>query len=168
MAKKHSEQHPEPNAEAPAENLGTATDFGGEGAEQAEYVMENTEETRDVSTETVYERSEGAPEVVESTEGVLTHVAEAVREGASDASEAAAGFIPAIGAMVHKGVYSSFYALTYGVVFGSLVVGSLIPSNNAMGEGVRDGIEAAKRAFKARKEAAHAEEMPAEEGLTPA
>ena len=85
-------------------------------------------------------------------------LAEAISEGASDARKAAANFLPEVGKVLHTGVYNSFYWLTYGVVFGALVVGRLIPSDNAMGEGVRDGFEAAKKAFEEREEAAAREE----------
>jgi len=79
----------------------------------------------------------------------------AIREGASDARHAAAKFIPTVGRLVHNGVYGGFYRVTYGLVFGSLVVGSMIPTNNAMGEGIRDGVRAARRAFEEKKKAAH-------------
>jgi hypothetical protein len=121
--------------------------------------------------ETVYERSE-IPETtaLERTAEPAEDFSEAIREGASNARVAAAGFIPAVGGMIHKGIYNGFYYTTYGVVFGSMVVGSLIPANNAMGEGVRDGFKAARRAFEGRRqrtaeEASAAEAMSMEEGL---
>jgi hypothetical protein len=110
--------------------------------------------------------TETAPE---KTAAPAVSLSEAIREGAGDAREAAADFIPAVGSLIHKGVYNGFYYLTYGVVFGSLVVGSLIPSDNAMGEGVRDGIKAARKAFDEREKAARAAEAaPMEEGLASA
>lgn len=120
--------------------------------------------------ETVYECAEITETALERTAESAEGLSEAIREGASDAREAAAGFIPAVGGMIHKGVYNGFYYATYGAVFGAMVVGSLIPTNNAMGEGVRDGFKAARRAFEGRERRAAegvsaAEAMPMEEGL---
>jgi hypothetical protein len=92
---------------------------------------------------------------------------DAVREGAKDAREAVASFFPAVGNAIHKGVYNGFYFVTYGVVFGALTVGRLIPHNNAMGEGVHDGYLAAKKAFEESK-GATATAAPMDEGLVPA
>ncbi len=138
MAKKHTE-HPESHTEAVPEAQGISPDQGEAPAKTPPTVMERA---------------------AESAESVT----EAVREGADDAREAAAGFIPAVGNFLHKGIYNGFYYLTYGVVFGSLVVGSIIPSNSAVSEGMRDGAQAAKRAFEHGGETA-AEAGPAEEGL---
>jgi hypothetical protein len=143
------------------ETLGTA--------ETPETLAERVEEPAESS---VMESTavEIAAEPAEGPEGL----AGAFREGAEDARAAAEGFVPAVGKLIHDGVYSTFYTLTYGVVFTSLVVGSLIPSDNAMGEGVRDGIKDARQAFEGRqqredvREAAEAEPGLAEEGLAPA
>lgn len=127
------------------------------GTEAPESVIETTE-TSEAMAESIHERTETtAVEIAgePSEEGF----GEAIREGAEDARAAAAGFLPAIGKMVHNGVYSSFYYMTYGVVFTSMVVGSLIPSNNAMGEGVRDGFTAARKAFEGRAQREEAVEV---------
>lgn len=129
--------------------------------------MENTVQSEETVSEAVDE-SEIVEEAPEKTGGAVENVISAFKEGASDAREAAANFIPSVGKLVHQGVYRGFYAVTYGVVFGSLVVGSLIPTNNAMGEGVRDGIDAAQKAFKSKKAVAETKEAPAEEGLVTA
>lgn len=120
------------------------------------------------AVETVTEVVQERTEVVETTALERTAepeagFSEAFREGANDAREAAASFFPAVGKVIHKGVYNTFYYATYGVVFGALVVGRLIPTNNAMGEGVHDGFEAAKKAFEEREEAAEA--VPLDEGV---
>lgn len=55
-----------------------------------------------------------------------------------------------------KSVYATAYYLTYGVVFGSLLVAKAVPMNNAMGTGLRDGTQAAQDAFGEReKQRAH-------------
>ena len=60
---------------------------------------------------------------------------------------------------VRKGVYSSVYTVTYGVVYGSMVVAELIPTNNVVGEGMRDGLAAAKKAYHSRSGKLAAEDM---------
>jgi hypothetical protein len=151
MARKHTE-HTEPTPEAASE------------------ASVETVETLEASSEAVQERTEITETALERTAEPEAGFAEAIREGASDAREAAAGFFPAVGDAIHKGVYNGFYYLTYGVVFGALVVGRLIPSNNAMGEGVRDGYAAAAKAFEEREKAARAaaEAAPPDEGLAAA
>jgi hypothetical protein len=131
--------------------------------EAAAEAVETTETT--AASETVQESVEAPQTALEKTEPA-EGFAEAIREGAHDACSAAAGFLPSVGGMIHKGVYHGFYYLTYGVVFSSLVVGSLIPSNNAMGDGVRAGFKAAKDDFEAQKTAAGG--PAADEGLAPA
>jgi hypothetical protein len=90
----------------------------------------------------------GAKEgIVERAGEALERATEAVSDMGREAQAAGAGVIPTVGHWIHQGVYSSFYYVTYGVVFGALLIGSWIPSNNAMGDGVRDGAKAARSAF---------------------
>lgn len=150
MARKHTE-HTEPTPET-----------------TPEIPVESTEtvEAMEASSDVVQERTVITETALERTAEPEASLAEAIREGAGDAREAAAGFFPTIGKALHKGVYNTFYYATYGVVFGALVVGRLIPSNNAMGEGVHDGFEAAKKAVEEREHAAAAAEAaPLDEGL---
>lgn len=95
-------------------------------------------------------------EIQVQTEESSTSVARAISEGAAEAYSAASNVIPALGKAVRKTVYSGFYYATYGVVFSSLVIASMLPSDNAMGEGIHDGTEAARRAFQERQESASA------------
>jgi hypothetical protein len=101
---------------------------------------------------TVVERAETT---VEATAEGRPALSEAIREGAGDARAAAARVFGSAGQALHKGVYGGFYYLTYGVVFGALAVGRLIPTHSAMGEGVHDGYLAARKAFE-EKEAGEA------------
>jgi|UPI0003F754AE hypothetical protein len=96
---------------------------------------------------------------------------EAIKEGAAHARSAVAEFVPDLGGLVHKGVYSGVYFLSFSVVFGSLMVASLLPEHNVIEKGVRDGAEAAKKAFQGRHEGTHQAKHTGksnEEGLTPA
>jgi len=102
-------------------------------------------------------------EAVEAPKGLVR----VITEGAADARTAASNATLAAGKAARKTVYSGFYYLTYGVVYGTLFVGSLIPSNNAMGEGVHDGAAAARKDFDARLQ--HAESAaPADAAAAPA
>jgi hypothetical protein len=160
MSKKHP-KHDEPSTgTTPKAATGTMEPLE---TVEPEAIME-------ASGETVQESAEVHPTALERTAEPTEGFSEAIREGTEDARAAAAGVIPEVGELIHKGVYNGFYYLTYGIVFGSLVVGSLIPSNNAMSEGVRDGIEAARKDFEGREEAGGhaAEATPSEEGLSPA
>jgi hypothetical protein len=65
---------------------------------------------------------------------------------------------PAIGEYVSKAVYGAFYYVSYGVVFGSLIVAHFIPMDNAMGRGIKDGAVNAENAFRKSAEAAGASE----------
>lgn len=68
--------------------------------------------------------------------------------------------LPSLGKLVHKGVYMGFYGATYSMVFGTLMLGSLIPSDSAMGQGMRDGLKAAQDAFAKRKNVSECEVPP--------
>jgi hypothetical protein len=48
---------------------------------------------------------------------------------------------------VLRGIYSGTYCLSYGVTFGLLAVGSLIPADSVVARGMRDGAEAAGKAL---------------------
>jgi putative methionine-R-sulfoxide reductase with GAF domain len=110
---------------------------------------------------------ESASETETSESTALTAVAVAVeglKEGASQARKAAGEFVPALGRTVSKIVYTGCYGITYGMVFGGLMVGSLIPKDSAVAKGVCDGADSAVKAFTRRKE----EKAPiasSEEGL---
>lgn len=92
-------------------------------------------------------------EIIEAESLSMTPV-DAVREGATSAKAAAAELLPNLGKLVSKSVYGTFYYASYGVVFGALTVAHLIPTNNLMGAGLRDGAAAARRAFDQQQEAA--------------
>ena len=100
-------------------------------------------------------------EAVEAPKGLVR----VISEGAADACTAATNATQAAGKAARKTVYSGFYYLTYGVVYGTLFVGSLIPSNNAMGEGVRAGADAARKDFANREQP---EAAPADTAAAPA
>jgi len=130
-------------------------------ADAATRAVETAEELKASST-VLEEAAETVENVYEASAEAVQGVPAAIREGASDARRAVAGILPAMGTMVRKSVYSGFYYGSYGVVFGALVVSRLIPSNNAIGEGIRDGAVAALADFEAHEHVVHSKPV---EGL---
>lgn len=123
-------------------------------ADAATQAVENEEEVKASST-VLDEAAESAENVYEASAEAVRGVPAAIREGASDARRAAADVLPAVGAMVRKGVYSGFYYGSYSVMFGALAVGRFVPGNNAVGQGIRDGAVAAREDFEAHEYAVH-------------
>ena len=82
----------------------------------------------------------------EAPSSVVGTAADAIRHGAASAKAAVGEIIPGAGRLVRKSVYGTFYCASYGVVFAALTVARLVPTNNAMGEGLRDGAVAARKA----------------------
>jgi hypothetical protein len=68
----------------------------------------------------------------------------AAREGAEDAKAAAADMLPVAGDFLSRVTYKTCYALSYGVVFPTMMIARSIPKNNAAVHGFIDGAQAAK------------------------
>jgi hypothetical protein len=67
----------------------------------------------------------------------------AAKEGAEDARTTAADALPAAGQMLSRLVYNTCYAISYGVVFPTVLAARSIPTNNAFVHGFIDGAHAA-------------------------
>jgi hypothetical protein len=76
----------------------------------------------------------------------LGTAADAIRQGAASAKAAVGEVIPGVGKLVRKSIYGGFYYASYGVVFAALTVAKLLPVDNVVSEGVRDGASAACKA----------------------
>jgi hypothetical protein len=74
----------------------------------------------------------------------LQDAAEAMGSAMQSVREGASGALPAVGRFVSRVVYSSSYALSYGIVFPLMVVVRAIPKDNAMVHGLVDGALAAR------------------------
>lgn len=120
-------------------------------------------------TENTIETSSGATD-----QQTFAGVAEAVKEGAADAAQDASTVSSSIGKYVTKAVHGGCYYVAYGVTFSSLMVAKLIPTNNALVQGLQDGAKAAvedvkKLDSRAAEFARHAETAaPADQGLASA
>ena len=87
-------------------------------------------------------------------ETALNTAMEAMKDATADATEAAAKAPEQICKLFSKAVYGGFYYLSYGIVFGALVVARLIPKNSAMALGICDGAIAAREAYEVQEKAA--------------
>lgn len=75
---------------------------------------------------------------------VVGSAADAIRHGAASAKAAVGEVVPGVGRLVRKTVYGTFYCASYGVVFAALSVARLVPTDNVLGEALRDGAQAAR------------------------
>lgn len=85
---------------------------------------------------------------------------QAARDGAADAQERVNQMMPAIGGFVSRLTYTTCYAVSYGVVFPSLLVARAVPRDNAIVHGLVDGARAARDAIGSRLAESAATEHP--------
>jgi hypothetical protein len=88
---------------------------------------------------------------------------QAAKDGAADAQEKVNEMMPAIGGFLSRLTYTTCYAVSYGVVFPTLLVARAVPKDNAIVNGFVDGARAARDAIEGRyqESAAPASEGPA-------
>ncbi len=155
-------------AEAAALAAGpTASETSSVDASESVYVYSTSTTTTTVTTS-----SEDVSESVNVPSASLpATVRSAVQSGSADARAAAADAIPRMREQLFKKVYQTSYYVSYGVVFGSLMLASAVPMNNVMGAGLRDGADAARRAAQKRiaaKAAYKAQQIGGTEDMAPA
>jgi hypothetical protein len=97
-------------------------------------------------------------ETVQSTNQPLKAVgtamataAGAMRDGASDAVAKARQAVPAVGRFVSRAAYSSCYYVSFGVVFPTMLVATVVPGGDVLASGLLDGASAARSAVAGRK-----------------
>jgi hypothetical protein len=106
---------------------------------------------------------------LKSVSTAITAAAERVRHRTSDALARAKQALPATGESISRFVYSSFYYLSYGVVFPTLFVTSYLPGCGTIADGLVDGAVAANDVIVDMKEKAAARKTAKGEGqATPA
>jgi len=122
-----------------------------------------------VATQTV-SQSPSPQDALQRVAGAMMVAATAVQQGAADAQTKARQLAPRIGRAFSKTVYATCYYTSYGVVFPTLLIVSLLPSENAIGYGLGDGARAARDAVaelqaqrQARREAARKQAAAASE-----
>src|SRR3954453_9898101 len=90
---------------------------------------------------------------------------QAAKDGAADASARVSEAMPAVGRFLSRLTYTTFYGISYGVVFSSLMVAGAVPKNNALVYGLTDGALAARDALAKMRDGSHEH---AHEGAEPA
>ena len=75
---------------------------------------------------------------------------QAAKDGAADAQERVSEMMPAIGGFLSRLTYTTCYAVSYGVVFPTLLVARAVPRDNALVNGLVDGARAARDSVESR------------------
>jgi hypothetical protein len=80
---------------------------------------------------------------LKSVADALDAAVQSAKEGASDLGATASGALPAVGGLFSSLTYKTCYAVSYGLVFPTVLVVRAIPKENAIVHGVVDGARAA-------------------------
>lgn len=83
------------------------------------------------------------PDPLKAVADAMEAAVEAAKEGAADARETAERVLPVAGTMLAKFAYNTCYAISYGVVFPSVLLARSVPHDNALVHGFVDGARAA-------------------------
>src|SRR4051794_11936788 len=86
----------------------------------------------------------GTHDPLKTVADALEAAVQAAKDGASNAKEAAEGYLPESGSLLSQIAYKTCYAVSYGLVFPSVLLAQSIPHNNAFVHGLIDGAHAAK------------------------
>lgn len=86
----------------------------------------------------------GAQDPLKTVADALEAAVQAAKDGASNARDAAAHLLPESGNIVSQWTYKACYAISYGLVFPSVLIAQSIPQNNAFVHGLIDGAHAAR------------------------
>ncbi len=69
---------------------------------------------------------------------------QAAREGASDAESKVNEMMPAIGGFISRLTYTTCYAVSYGIVFPTVLMARSVPKDNVLVQGLIDGAHSAQ------------------------
>jgi hypothetical protein len=86
----------------------------------------------------------GENDPLKTVADALEAAVQAAKDGASNAREAASNFLPDSSNILSQIAYKTCYAISYGLVFPSVLLAQSIPQNNAFVHGLLDGAHAAK------------------------
>jgi hypothetical protein len=84
-----------------------------------------------------------AADPLKSAADAMAMAVQAARDGASDAQAKVSEMMPAIGGFLSRLTYTTCYAVSYGVVFPSLLVARAVPKDNIIVQGLVEGARAA-------------------------
>ncbi len=85
-----------------------------------------------------------ASDPLKTAADAMSLAVQAAKHGASDAQAKVEEALPAIGRFFSRFTYTTFYAISYGVVFPTMFVVRAIPKDNALVHGLVDGGHAAR------------------------
>jgi hypothetical protein len=88
-----------------------------------------------------------ATDPLRSAADAMALALQAAKDGAVDAQARVTQMMPAIGGFVSRLTYTTCYAVSYGVVFPTLLVARTLPKDNAIVHGFVDGARAARDAL---------------------
>jgi hypothetical protein len=91
-----------------------------------------------------------AADPLKTAADAMSQAVQAARDGAADAQTRVAEMMPAVSGFVSRLVYTTSYAVSFGVVFPTLFVVQVIPKDNALVYGLVDGARAARDALNNR------------------
>ncbi len=74
----------------------------------------------------------------------MQQAASSVQDGATAARDAAEKALPSVGLFANRFLYTTCYAVSYGVVFPMALVAFSVPQNNPLVHGMIDGSRAAR------------------------
>lgn len=80
---------------------------------------------------------------LKSVADALDAAVKAAKDGVGGASASASNALPAVGSLLSTLTYKTCYAVSYGVVFPTVLVARAIPKDNAAVHGLIDGARAA-------------------------
>jgi hypothetical protein len=87
-----------------------------------------------------------------SAADAMTLALQAAKDGAADAQQRVDEMMPAIGGFLSRLTYTTCYAVSYGVVFPTLLVARAVPKDNAIVNGLVDGARAARDSLETRSQ----------------
>jgi hypothetical protein len=87
-----------------------------------------------------------APDPLKAAADAMALAVRAAKDGASDARARVDEAMPAIGRFFSRLTYTTCYAVSYGVVFPTMLVVRAVPKENAVVHGLIDGALAARDA----------------------
>ena len=84
------------------------------------------------------------PAVADAMQAAASSVTQNINQGATAARQAAEKALPSVGMFANRFLYTTCYAMSYGVVFPLALVALSVPRNNPLVHGMIDGSRAAR------------------------
>ncbi len=118
-------------------------------------------------SETVTAAETTAADPLKTAADAMAIAVQAARDGAADAQTTVSQAMPAIHRFFSRFTYTTCYALSYGVVFPTMLLVRSVPKENAMVHGLIDGGLAARDAIASMGNTRDNAPAPESDGATP-